>query len=247
MAQARAGASVVALKQIAQHEDTDGARVPLTQTARPGRDQINMDQGQARASAVALIETPTLKDADEGSSEVALKETAQPDHLEGSLVSLEQIAEHEDTDGSRVPLTQTTRPGRDPAVKETSVAMEKPVGDDELDKVSIFSFFMEKDFRYYFQHPYFRLLVAYLVTLCNFIVYAEDPVAHSDRECFIPVVGNCFSFVCMRYPGNGWAVLKVTLWLIAIFCGLVVGNLVVHKIIFSEYFTWLNKSRIAIT
>ena len=71
---------------------------------------------------------------------------------------------------------------------------------DDLDKTSVYSFFMEKDFRYYFQHPYLRLAVAYLVTFCNFLIYAEDPVAHSEAECFIPVVGNTFSFVVTKYP-----------------------------------------------
>ena len=113
---------------------------------------------------------------------------------------------------------------------------EKRVGEDEPDRVSIFSLFMEKDFRYYFQHPYFRLMIAYLVTVCNFIIYAEDPVAHSNVECFIPVVGNCFAFICSHYPENAWALLKVVLWLLAILCGLFLGKLLVHKQILSEYF-----------
>ena len=105
---------------------------------------------------------------------------------------------------------------------------------DRISVTSVNSYYMDRDFRYYFQHPYFRLAVAYLVTFCNFLIYAEDPVAHSDKECFIPVVGNCFSFVCTKYPNNGWAALKVILWLIAILVGLIVGKLLIHAIVFSK-------------
>ena len=106
---------------------------------------------------------------------------------------------------------------------------------DDLDKTSVYSFFMEKDFRYYFQHPYLRLIVAYLVTFCNFLIYAEDPVAHSEAECFIPVVGNTFSFVVTKYPKNAWALLKVIMWLIAILVGLIVGKVFIHKVVFSKF------------
>jgi hypothetical protein len=36
-----------------------------------------------------------------------------------------------------------------------------------------------KGLRYYFQHPYPRLFVAYLVIFCNFLLFAEDPISHS--------------------------------------------------------------------
>ena len=38
---------------------------------------------------------------------------------------------------------------------------------------------MDKDLRYYFQHPWLRVIVAYLVIFCNFLLFAEDPVSHS--------------------------------------------------------------------
>lgn len=41
------------------------------------------------------------------------------------------------------------------------------------------SLYMDRDLRYYFQHPYLRLIVAYLVIFCNFLLFAEDPVSHS--------------------------------------------------------------------
>ena len=109
-----------------------------------------------------------------------------------------------------------------------------PSSVDDLDKTSVYSFFMEKDFRYYFQHPYLRLAVAYLVTFCNFLIYAEDPVAHSEAECFIPVVGNTFSFVVTKYPKNAWAALKVITWCIAILVGTLVGKMFIHRVVFSK-------------
>lgn len=108
------------------------------------------------------------------------------------------------------------------------------IGEDEVDRASLFSYYMVHDFRYYFQHPVARLVIAYLVTFCNFLIYAEDPVAHSEKECFIPVVGNCFSFVATRYPTNAWAFLKVFMWVSAIVIGIVLGKLLIHKLLFSE-------------
>jgi hypothetical protein len=59
----------------------------------------------------------------------------------------------------------------------------KVTADDEIDALSTYSFKERKDFKHYFQHPYLRLFVAYFVTFCNFLIYAEDPVAHSLKEC----------------------------------------------------------------
>ena len=35
--------------------------------------------------------------------------------------------------------------------------------------------------KYFFQHPYLRLLVCYSVIFCNFLMFAEDPVSHSKK------------------------------------------------------------------
>lgn len=48
-----------------------------------------------------------------------------------------------------------------------------------LDSHNQYSYYMDKDLRYYFQHPWLRLIVAYLVIFCNFLLFAEDPVSHS--------------------------------------------------------------------
>ena len=106
---------------------------------------------------------------------------------------------------------------------------------DDVEAGSVYSLFMERDFRYHFQHPYFRLFTAYFVTFCNFLIYAEDPVAHSRSECTIPVIGNDFSFVIMKYLPNAWSLLKVIMWLIGIIVGIIIGKVVFHSFLFSEY------------
>lgn len=91
-------------------------------------------------------------------------------------------------------------------------------------------------FKYWFQHPYLRLFVCYFVIFCNFLVFAEDPLSHSKREADIPVVGNVFSFVITKYPPDWrWRFLKVTMWLLAVGCGMVVGKTIIHGMILSRF------------
>uniref|UniRef100_A0A8C3AJG4 Transmembrane protein 117 n=1 Tax=Cyclopterus lumpus TaxID=8103 RepID=A0A8C3AJG4_CYCLU len=87
-------------------------------------------------------------------------------------------------------------------------------------------------FRYYFQHPWSRLIVAYLVTFFNFLIFAEDPISHSQTEAHMIVVGNCFSFLFNKYPGRGWNVLKVICWILAIIIGMVAGKFIFHRQLF---------------
>lgn len=99
---------------------------------------------------------------------------------------------------------------------------------------------MGKDFRYYFQHPWSRMIVAYLVIFFNFLIFAEDPVSHSQTEANVIVVGNCFSFVTNKYPrGVGWRILKVLLWLLAILIGLIAGKFLFHQRLFGKYRKYL--------
>lgn len=93
---------------------------------------------------------------------------------------------------------------------------------------------MVKAFRYYFQHPWSRLIVAYLVTFFNFLIFAEDPISHSQAPANVIVVGNCFSFVANKYPGGGWNFLKVLLWLLAIVTGLFAGKFLFHQLMFGK-------------
>lgn len=50
---------------------------------------------------------------------------------------------------------------------------------NSVDTQSQYSLYMDRDLRYYFQHPWLRLIIAYLVIFCNFLLFAEDPVSHS--------------------------------------------------------------------
>lgn len=94
----------------------------------------------------------------------------------------------------------------------------------------------DEKFKYWFQHPYLRLFVCYFVILCNFLVFAEDPVSHSKREADIPVVGNVFSFVFTKYPSDWrWRFLKVSMWLLAVGVGMVFGKTIIHGILLSRF------------
>lgn len=89
-------------------------------------------------------------------------------------------------------------------------------------------------FRYCFQHPWSRLIVAYLVTFFNFLIFAEDPVSHSQTEARMIVVGNCFSFLFNKYPGLGWNILKVVCWILAVIAGLLAGKFIFHRQLFGK-------------
>ena len=116
----------------------------------------------------------------------------------------------------------------------------QPGGEEEVKHVSHVHGIAFKDktpvlkFRYFFQYPYARLFVAYFVVLCNFVIYAEDPVAHSHSKCEIPLLGNAFSFIFTKYPANGFSALKILMWVSAIILGIGVGKLILHKWLFSK-------------
>ncbi|KAL3190123.1 hypothetical protein MRX96_020440 [Rhipicephalus microplus] len=108
---------------------------------------------------------------------------------------------------------------------------------ETADSQSVLSLYVQKDFRYFLQHPYARLFVSYFVVFCNFLVFAEDPISHSRTESEIPVFGNVFSFVCTKYPPEwGWRCAKVLLWLLALFCGLVCGKYFIHHFLLRNLF-----------
>ena len=50
------------------------------------------------------------------------------------------------------------------------------------------------------------------------------------------MVGNVFSFVITKYPPDWrWRFLKVSMWLLAVGCGMVVGKTLIHGVIFSRF------------
>ena len=88
---------------------------------------------------------------------------------------------------------------------------------------------------YYLFHPYFRLSVAVLLPVCNFILYAEDPIVHSYCEAELNVGGQALTFVATKYPSaGGIAFLKVLFWVISLITGVLVGKLVIHHIILRD-------------
>lgn len=188
------------------------------------------------------------KSADQGTEPIAEKELRKPGQyrvipMEAAVLSTKD-GDHYDLnksipkDDGNLSADDTWRSvarsllSRNAAEKDDSFDIATK---DDVDAGSVYSLFMVKDFRYYFQHPYFRLFTAYFVTFCNFLIYAEDPVAHSRSECNIPVIGNDFSFVCKKYFPNAWNLLKVSLWVSGTVVGLLMGKIVFHTLVFSKY------------
>ncbi|XP_078586799.1 transmembrane protein 117-like [Branchiostoma floridae x Branchiostoma japonicum] len=147
-------------------------------------------------------------------------------------------AETDGKDPDRDPKTPTTPQEQgdqaQDAKDEPDAAMAAEEAYDEPDRASMWSVHMIKDFRYYFQHPYARLFVAYLVVFCNFLMFAEDPVSHGITPANVIVVGNIYSFIVDKYPGGAWNVFKVFMWLLAIVVGMILGKFLVHKLFFGR-------------
>lgn len=135
------------------------------------------------------------------------------------------------------PTTESSKIGGTTDPSTDSVDIIHNQNKHDVDSQSVYSLYMEKDFRYYFQHPYARLFVSYFVIFCNFLIFAEDPVSHSHTESEIPIVGNVFSFVATKYPDEwGWCILKVALWLMAILIGLLCGKYFIHRVMLRRWF-----------
>jgi hypothetical protein len=80
-----------------------------------------------------------------------------------------------------------------------------------------------------FRHPYFRCLVCYGITLLNFLMTAEDPVAHSRMEADIPIIGHDISFILNHTPDKTlYKVLKHVMWITSLLAGLIIGRQVIH-------------------
>ena len=70
--------------------------------------------------------------------------------------------------------------------------------------------------------------------LLNFFLYAEDPVAHSETESRIPILGNVFSMILTKYPANLYSALKVFMWLFGMCLGMVLGKFFWHQWLFRK-------------
>lgn len=84
-------------------------------------------------------------------------------------------------------------------------------------------------FRYYYRHPFPRIFVATFIAVLNFLIYAEDPIAHSRVEGEIPIIGTDLSLIFSRYPDEGGLyALKLFTVIGFILLGMFIGRQLVH-------------------
>jgi hypothetical protein len=58
----------------------------------------------------------------------------------------------------------------------------------------------EDRFLYIWRHPYGRAFIAIIIAFLNFLIYAEDPIAHSRSRASLPLIGNAITFVLRLWP-----------------------------------------------
>ncbi|KAJ9455511.1 hypothetical protein DIPPA_10904 [Diplonema papillatum] len=88
---------------------------------------------------------------------------------------------------------------------------------------------------YYVYHPYARILVAAGISGLNFLMYAEDPVAHSYAEAELPVIGHAYNLLFTHYPNDARTVLKIAMTILFFCLGVIFGRLVVHHMILRDF------------
>lgn len=211
-----------------EENNTEGQLDPLTD-AKNAKNRKNSD-----AEDVKEEEELEVVDETDGA-----KENTNTDSTNENDKAIGTVNNNQNKDSSKEEVTGGSNAkaadGKDNGKKADEDIVVLVAGKDDVDAASTYSLFMEKDFRYYFQHPYCRCIISYFVVFCNFLIYAEDPVAHSRKECLIPMIGNDIAFVMTRYPPNAWSLLKVVFWIIGIIVGMFVGKLLVHGLLFSKY------------
>ncbi|XP_033731112.1 transmembrane protein 117-like isoform X2 [Pecten maximus] len=205
---------------------------------------LEMDEGEDKKPEEPVKETSNRED----NNELEMNPTEKSENVENvkEPVKKEEKDTKKDKATGKEVDNNNAKGGDDDAITpieddhvvtiETTGAdkTDKPDGKDVTDAISVLSLFMERDLRYYFQHPFLRIFIAYFVTFCNFLIYAEDPVAHSMKECNIPLIGNDFAFVCTRYPPNAFSLLKVVMWLGAIIIGCILGKILIHVLLLNK-------------
>eukprot|EP01063_Lacrimia_lanifica_P023025 TRINITY_DN30529_c0_g1_i1.p1 TRINITY_DN30529_c0_g1~~TRINITY_DN30529_c0_g1_i1.p1 ORF type:complete len:760 (+),score=244.44 TRINITY_DN30529_c0_g1_i1:47-2326(+) len=88
---------------------------------------------------------------------------------------------------------------------------------------------------YYVFHPYGRLFTAVSLTLCNFMLYGEDPIVHAYTEAELPVAGQALGLLALRWPDKaGVVALKILIAVVTMLLGLVVGRVVVHSMVLRD-------------
>eukprot|EP01059_Diplonema_ambulator_P030487 TRINITY_DN5233_c0_g3_i6.p2 TRINITY_DN5233_c0_g3~~TRINITY_DN5233_c0_g3_i6.p2 ORF type:complete len:652 (+),score=183.40 TRINITY_DN5233_c0_g3_i6:924-2879(+) len=129
-----------------------------------------------------------------------------------------------------------------PDAVDESTKGEDPRPEKAVSNASVASTVMRsikdgKFWEYLMYHPYARLLVSVGISSLNFLIYSEDPVAHSYSEAELPVLGHAYNMLFTHYPDDGRTALKIGLTLLFIFLGIITGRLVVHHMILRDYLT----------
>jgi TMEM117 protein family len=92
-------------------------------------------------------------------------------------------------------------------------------------------------YQHYFRHPYARCFVAVSIIFCNFLLYAEDPIAESLQESNISVIGYDIDLLFNHYPSTaGLRAGKVIAWMFFIALGMVLGKRFVHRLLLNRVF-----------
>jgi hypothetical protein len=79
--------------------------------------------------------------------------------------------------------------------------------------------FIDTWMKYKFCHPRSRVFVATFISVMNFYIYVEDPIAHSSAPANIPIIGNVLSFTFGKWPGGGATAIKLVLTLLSFLLG----------------------------
>lgn len=165
------------------HQDAAPPLSPLSPITKSASDTLCSPSHPPVAHSVVQVEKGDIKTKIQKRAEkrLSFRDTLDvrtniytpAEECTGMAASLELAGAAEGTaNGSSTSLerrwTEEDSGGGPPLVRRNSV-----------DAQSQYSFYMDRDLRYYFQHPWLRLIIAYLVIFCNFLLFAEDPVSHS--------------------------------------------------------------------
>jgi len=85
--------------------------------------------------------------------------------------------------------------------------------------------------QYRLRHPYTRLFVTFSVIAINFMLYAEDPQAHSQVKVSIPILGNDINLLLAHWPNSaGLCGLKIFMGIVGLLSGCLIGLFLVHNL-----------------
>ena len=84
-------------------------------------------------------------------------------------------------------------------------------------------------FEYYLRHPACRMFNALMVIVANFMLYAEDPMAHSLTTADLPGVGHAVNLLLFEWPDKfGLVCLKLLCAVVGVGVGFWFGRKIIH-------------------